>query len=245
MPQKTENIHEGHRARVRKSYIERGDLNGMHEHEILEMLLFYAYRRCDVNKRAHELINRFGSLKGVLSASIEELRAAGLNETTAVLLKLTGDIGKRIDRKKSGESVIRTTDDAIRACHGLLFREESEVFAVICLNVNKRVVRIATQTSGMSGRVAALPKWVVDCAISSNASAVVLAHNHPSGDVMPSNADRETTAMLERLLDSLGIAMYDNIVVTHNAGYSMRRDYTLAIEPEAEASNEANGVEAV
>ena len=79
MPSNTDNIHENHRARVRTAYIERGELKGMHEHEILELLLFYAIKRRDVNPLAHRLIDRFGSLKGVLGASVNELCAAGLS----------------------------------------------------------------------------------------------------------------------------------------------------------------------
>lgn len=243
MPSNTDNIHESHRARVRKAYIERGELKGMHEHEMLELLLFYAIKRRDVNPLAHRLIDRFGSLKGVLGASVNELCAAGLSENTAVLLKLVGDIGKELDRKQASTTTINNTNDAMNACHRLLFRERNEVFAVFCLDAKKRVIKVFTQSSGMPGRVSALPKWIVDCAISSAATAVLLAHNHPSGEITPSSRDIETTAMIERLLDSLGIAMLDHIIVSVEKSYSMKRDYALeACEEDGEAETEENDV---
>ena len=131
----------------------------------------------------------------------------------------------------------------MNACHRLLFRERNEVFAVFCLDAKKRVIKVFTQSSGMPGRVSALPKWIVDCAISSAATAVLLAHNHPSGEIAPSSRDIETTAMIERLLDSLGIAMLDHIIVSVEKSYSMKRDYALeACGEDGEAETEENDV---
>ncbi len=226
MDEKTDNIHEGHRKSVRERYIRRGNLDEYEDHQILEMLLFYAIKRRDVNPLAHQLINRFGSLKAVLKADHTDLVAAGLSENTATLLKLVGDIGAAIDRKTAYETVIKTVDDGIIACHGLLFREMTECVALLCLDSKNRVIKIRTRSEGFSDKVEALPKWVVDTALSNNASGVLLAHNHPSGNPEPSLSDKETTALLHHLLAPLGIALFDHIIVTRDACCSMMRSYT-------------------
>ncbi|MBR6007014.1 MAG: hypothetical protein IK064_05240 [Clostridia bacterium] len=225
MPDNTENIHEGHRKSVRERYIKSGSLEGYADHQILEMLLFYAIKRRDVNPLAHRLINRFGSLKAVLKADHADLMAQGLSESTATLLKLVGDIGIAIDMREAYETEIRTVDDAIGICHGLLFREQTETVALLCLDPKNRVTKIRFRTEGFADKVEALPKWVVDTALSGDAAAIIIAHNHPSGSVEPSSADRETTALLQSLLAPLGIKLFDHIIVTRDAGSSMMRSY--------------------
>lgn len=226
MDEKTENIHEGHRKSVRERYIRRGSLDEYEDHQILEMLLFYAIKRRDVNPLAHRLINRFGSLKAVLKADHADLIAAGLSENTATLLKLVGDIGTAIDRREAYETTVKTLDDAFMVCHGLLFRETAEIVALICLDSKNRVKLIRTRTEGLNNKVEALPKWVVDTALSCSAAAVIIAHNHPSDNPEPSVSDRETTALLHRILTPIGIALYDHIIVTREACCSMMRGYT-------------------
>lgn len=224
---KPENIHENHRERVRRAYIERGDLSGMHDHQILELILFYAIKRRDVNPLAHRLIDRFGSLKNVLRADVSELCAAGISESTAVLLKLIGDVGYAIDRSEVDDRLIESTADALEVCYKLLFRERNECVAVVCLDAKKRIVKIAIKSDGLTDKVNALPKWIVDTALKSGAHAVLLAHNHPSGKARPSGCDNETTAALENLLAQLSIKLYDHVIVTSTASYSMMRDFEI------------------
>ncbi|MBR3298478.1 MAG: hypothetical protein IKI64_04670 [Clostridia bacterium] len=222
---KVESIHENHRERVRRAYIEHGDLSGMHDHQILELILFYAIKRRDVNPLAHRLIDRFGSLKNVLRAGVDELCTAGLSESTAVLLKLVGDVGFAIDRREAEERTIETTNDALEVCYKLLYREKNECVALICLNAAKHISKISIKTDGLADKVSALPKWIVDTALKCGSHAVILAHNHPSGSIAPSQQDKATTSMLERLLAQLDIKLYDHVIVTQSVCYSMNRDF--------------------
>ena len=241
---KIENIHENHRERVRKAYVARGDLSGMHDHQILELILFYAIKRRDVNPLAHRLVDHFGSLKNVLHAEIGELCAAGLSESTAVLLKLIGDVGYRLDMKAAEETLISNTNDVLDVCYKLLFREEQESVALICLDAKNRVSKISVKTDGQISKVNALPKWIVNAALSSDSPAIILAHNHPSGSAKPSARDNETTAMLERLLTPLDIALYDHVIVTRGACYSMKRDYERRMDetkPDADECGAQSG----
>lgn len=233
---KTENLHEGHRKRLRRSYIERGGLEGFHEHQILELLLFYAVGRRDVNPLAHKLIERFGSLRLVLGAGVEALMEAGLSENTAALLSLVNDIGQSLDRKEALDTVVRNTDDAFAICRSLLFRCKTETAAVICLDAKNRIIRVFTRSDGFADSVAALPKWIVDAAVTTKAQAVLLAHNHPSGASEPSEKDKESTLMLSRLLSAIGVTLYDHIIVTHSECFSIVRNYKkqIASEPAQE-----------
>ena len=225
MGDKPENIHAGHRRSMRERYLKRGSLDDYADHQILEMLLFYAIPRRDVNPLAHRLINRFGSLKLVFKASVGDLMSEGLSESTAVLLKLVGDIGSAIDHSEVYDLEIINTDQAFKACHSLLFREDAEVFVELCLDSRNRVIKIAKRTDGFSDNVSAVPRWIVDTAISVKAAGVILAHNHPSGSVRPSQRDIETTAAIQNLLGTIGIAMHDHVIVTHDSCYSMIRGY--------------------
>lgn len=239
MKDKIENIHAGHRKSVRERYIRRGSLDEYADHQILEMLLFYAIQRRDVNPLAHKLIDRFGSLKSVITADFNDLCRAGLSENTATLLRLVGDIGKAIDRSETYKSVIKTTADAVSACYGLLFREKAETVLVLCLNSKNQVIRICKRSDGVSNSVSALPKWIVETAISVQANAIILAHNHPSGSVEPSSKDIETTNALEQLLKPLDIVLYDHIIVTHDECYSLARSYKQTM-PAGESNEKAD-----
>lgn len=243
-PAVVENIHENHRERVRRAYIERGDLSGMHDHQILELILFYAIKRRDVNPLAHRLIDRFGSLKNVLRAGVDELCAAGLSESTAVLLKLFGDVGYAIDRRDAEQSTIETTNDAIEVCYKLLFREKHECVALVCLDGAKRICKIGIKTDGLADKVNALPKWIVDTALKCGCHAVIIAHNHPSGSPLPSERDLAVTAMLERLLAQLDIRLYDHVIVTGSVCYSMNRDYEKRMDTEPEEGSNGSRADA-
>ena len=244
MDSKTENIHEGHRKSVRERYIRRGSLDDYEDHQILEMLLFYAIKRRDTNPLAHRLINRFGSLKNVLNADFCDLLDAGLSENTATLLKLTGDIGASIDRRDAYSAVIHSVDDAMYACHGLLFRQPAEAIAILCLDTKNRVVKISIRSDGFASKVDAIPKWVVDTALSNNASSIILSHNHPSGTSQPSQQDWQTTIQLQTILQPLGVALLEHVIVTKNECFAMTRHYKKDDMLSSKDTNESVDMEA-
>ena len=241
---KVENIHAGHRKNMRGRYLENG-IGVFSEHQILEMLLFYAIARRDVNPLAHRLINRFGSLKAVLSAGVDELMKEGLSLNTAVLLRLTGDIGVEDEKKAAVETTVRNTNEAMLLCHSLLSREDNEAVALVCLDKNNRVIRTFTRSEGMSSSVGGLSKWILETALAAKATSVMIAHNHPSGSPEPSYEDTKTTELLEKLLRSVEISLLDHIIVTRNECYSLTRmhlcgDIALLKNSMAAAENEEN-----
>ena len=120
------NIHEGHRKRLRESYIKSNGSDALRDHQLLELLLFYAIPRRDVNPLAHRLVNRFGSLRGVLEASFSELAEEGVSQSTAILIKLVGDINFRAKIADADGKQLKNTDDAMDFCSALIAEEREE-----------------------------------------------------------------------------------------------------------------------
>lgn len=213
MTEEKESEHIGHRKRLKQSYLNTGSLDGFCEHQILEMLLFYSIPRKDVNPLAHRLINNFGSLYGVLNADYNELIKFGLSENTAALIKLTMDIPKTAERNRLMSKTILSTNDAMDFCFSLMSSFRNEKICVICLNTASKLLHYKLISVGDPAKAYFSPRSIVEIAVSNGAAGIVLAHNHPSGNCLPSKADIESTLNLQRILMHLGIALQEHIIV--------------------------------
>jgi DNA repair protein RadC len=226
---------EGHRGRLRERF-QRAGLHGFHDHEVLEFLLSYAIPRRDVKPIARALLAEFDqNLSAVLDAPPEKLReVSGIGSTAAALITLMPRLMERYqqDRWKK-TTVLSSIKDTTEYLSSFLGTERSEVFFVLALN--SRNALIARETVGASApdfsagpqrlvaaeqiqrgtvnRAAVFPRLVVETALKHRATAVILAHNHPGGDPQPSNADRQLTRKLKRLLNDLDIAVHDHIII--------------------------------
>ncbi|MDR0898000.1 MAG: DNA repair protein RadC [Oscillospiraceae bacterium] len=216
--------HEGHRARMRARY-KAGGLTGFAPHEALELLLFYAIPRRNVNPLAHKLIAEFGSLRGVFAAPLERLRKIpGLGEGAALLLTLPQALGAFIDAEDPPRRPLMSSRlDAQRYCTRLFATAREEVLYVICLDGQGRVLKAVPAIQGTIDEISIYPRTIVSAALNNDAQSVVLSHNHPSGVAEPSRADLQTTDLLEKALMMVGIRLLDHIIYAEGVCTSIRQ----------------------
>lgn len=221
------NEHEGHRKRLRESFMERG-VDGMHDHQVLELLLTYSIPRKDTNVLAHALIKRFGSLREVCDADPHALmQVEGIGESAAVLLSLTGAIARQIGWKARTGAGLSTPWAAMEYCRGRFGESRYEAMHVISLDKNRRILHVDLISSGTLTETAVYPRLVVEVALRHQAHSVILTHNHPSGEVRPSRNDIETTMHILRALEPIGIRLYDHIITSRGNAFSMMRDMEM------------------
>ncbi len=221
-------MHEGHRQRLKKRFLEEG-LSSFEDHEVLELMLFYAVPQGDTNPLAHRLIEKFSSLSDVLNASVEELcTVKGVKEHTAVFIKMMPELlqyfaGLAVREKK----ILSTSHDAGMFVCGMIGYLQKEVFGVICLDAQRRVLAFEIIEEGTVSRSNVSPRKVAECAIRHNASSVIFAHNHPSGTLCASENDRMLTARLCDLLEGMEIQVVDHIIATQGDKYLSMCDSSL------------------
>ncbi len=218
-----ENPHRGHRQRVRSLFIKTCRLDSFHEHQILEFLLFYAIPYKDTNSLAHRLIEHFGSLNKVLKADYSELIGFGLTENTAALIKLSNEIARTAERRSLAREPMDSVSAAMDFCYKLLADSKNEQLCVICLDSRSRMINYDIIMTGTPKRAPVLLRRIAEIAITNGATAVVLAHNHPSGNCSPSADDLETTQRIEKMLRSIDIDLYEHIIVGIPSCYAIQK----------------------
>ena len=223
MATKTDNPHEGHREKLRSRFIRENGFESFEDHQILELLLFYANPRCDTNPIAHALLDEFGSLKGVLEARPEMLmKVRGMGESAATLISMVVPLTRVWNRcAMTVPDYISNSRDAEKYCLSILAGERTERFYVISLNAKCAVLGKRKISDGSLSEVSAYPRIVMETALNYNAHSVLLCHNHPGGTCAPSPEDIASTVQLQRLLNGVGILVLDHIIVANDTSYSM------------------------
>ena len=215
-------VHDGHRDRLRQSYLEHG-LMSMNDINALELLLFYAIPRRDTNEIAHRLLDRFETLDGVFSASAEELQEVeGIGENAAALLTLIPEIMKK-SRVSKGREIrqIRSSDDAGAYLLPYFLNERDEVVYLLCLDTKRCVICCAEMGRGVVNSVDTGIRRIVEKALKVRASSVIIAHNHPDGIALPSREDEVFTRALYNALETVGIRLEDHIIAAEDDYTSM------------------------
>ena len=217
------NIHEGHREKMRDRFIHDKGFENFEDHQILELLLFYSRTRGDTNPTAHELLEEFGSLKGVLEARPEQLmQVKGIGKQQAVLISMVVPLTRVWHRcAMATPDRIGNSREAEDYCLSILAGERTERFYVISLNAKCNVLGRRKISEGSLSEVSAYPRMVMETALNYNAHSVLLCHNHPGGTCAPSPEDISSTIQLQRLLNGVGILVLDHIIVAGDRTYSM------------------------
>lgn len=219
------NLHEGHRQRMRLRYMMHGP-DVFDDHELLEMLLSFSIPRRDTNELAHRLLERFGSLDGLLSASLNELQAVdGVGDSTACLLHLLRSTELRAMTRKlpqrKGKLLLSSPDCTMRYCSVLFRGERNEKMYALCLNAQQALICARVIALGSLSELTVYPRTVLDLAVETHAHSIILAHNHPSGDPLPSEADIATTESVRQALLQIGVELWDHIIVGDGYAFSI------------------------
>ncbi len=207
----------GHRQRVKDRFLQEG-LENFHEIHVLELLLFYCIPRVDTKPLARKLIDHFGSLAQVLEASPAELeRMEGVGRNVATFLSLTNQVGRYYQTNRASNITILDTSSKYGAYLVSRFQGlRNEVVYLLCLDARCRVISCNRISEGSVNATSVSPRRVLETALSVNASSVILAHNHTSGVVIPSQEDIATTALIDKALRAVDIPLVDHVVVAGN-----------------------------
>ena len=215
-------IHEGHRQRLKDRFLREG-LDNFDELYVLELLLYYCIPRKDTNTIAHALLNTFGSLTGVFAATVEELeRVPGISHNAATFLNLIHQTGRyyQVKRAETGD-ILRTIDQCGSYLVPRFYGRENETVFLLCLDAKCKVLGCKLVGEGSVNSANIPIRRVVEIALNTNATTVILAHNHPSGLAIPSDEDVETTMRVAKAMEAVEITLADHIVVADNDYVSM------------------------
>lgn len=220
--------HTGHRARMRTKLLTAGP-DALLDHELLEMVLFLALPRRDTKPIARALITRFGSFANALAAPLSDLREVeGLGEAGAAALRIVQGAALRLARAEvMDRPVLNNWDRLLAYLTAALSREKVEQFRVLFLDTRNRLIADEAQARGTVNHTPVYPREVVRRALELQATALILVHNHPSGDPTPSRADLEMTQEVKAAASVLGIVLHDHLVVGNGRHLSFRREGLL------------------
>jgi DNA repair protein RadC len=218
----------GHRGRMREKLLERGP-DALADYELLEMLLFFAMPKGDTKPLAKALINRFGSFARVLAAPQQELLGTrGLGTHSVAALKLVQAASLRMVRAEVMETpVLNNWTRLMDYLTAALAREKIEQFRVLFLDTRNRLIADEAQARGTVNHTPVYPREVVKRALELHATALILVHNHPSGDPTPSRVDIEMTQEIKAAAAILSIALHDHIIVGNGTRLSFRQEGLL------------------
>lgn len=213
----TKSLHSGHRERVKELFLKTG-LDSFSSHTVLEMLLYYAIPQKDTNPIAHELLRKFGSLSGVFDAPMEELlKINGIGKSAAVLIKMVPQLSRlyqeNLDHDKT---VICDYDEAGQMLVKKFIGRQNEVVMLMLLDSKARILYCGVVSEGCATTANIYIKTIVRLAVQYNAVYAILAHNHPSGECLPSKQDISTTSWVFDALETVEVRLIDHVIVGGN-----------------------------
>lgn len=224
-PERVEDHRKAHRQRLRQRFTE-GGAAAVPDYELLEMVLYRAIRRGDTKPLAKRLLKAFGDLNHVLAAPPARLKdVQGVGDAVVFELKLIEAIGHRMARAKVLKKPILSSWDALLDyCQSAMAHRDLEQFRILFLDRKNVLIADEEQQTGTVDHVPVYPREVVKRALELNASALILVHNHPSGDPTPSQADVDMTYAIRDAADVLNIVIHDHLVIGKSATLSFRSE---------------------
>lgn len=213
----------GHRDRLRQRFLHDYGAD-MADYELLELYLFMAIPRRDVKPIAKELLARFGNFAHVVTASIEELVTIdGISETSAIALKSIAAAAQRLAKLQAMERpVLSHWQSVVDYCTIAMAHQKIEQFRILFLNNKNKLIADEVQQTGTVNHTPVYPREVVKRALDLNATAIIIAHNHPSGDPTPSRDDIAMTKSLAEALRTVNVTLHDHLVIGRDGITSFR-----------------------
>lgn len=208
---------------MRAKYREHGD-TGLADYEILELVLFRLIPRRDTKPIAKALLSRFGTLAGVFGAPLSLLtEVKGVGETVALDLKLVTTVGQRMLKSDlRHKQVLASWSAVIDYCHAAMAFEAREQFRILFLDKRNVLIADEVQGHGTVDHTPVYPREVVRRALELSSTALILVHNHPSGDPTPSRADIDMTKTIIDTAKPLGISVHDHIIIGRDGHASLK-----------------------
>ena len=214
---KSNNVHEGHRERLRERFLKEG-LDNFWDHNVLELLLFYSIPLKDTNEEAHALIDKFGSLSAVFDADFEELcEVKGIGERSATLIKLMPALFRKYETDKlNKDDVILNSAELVAKYASKHFKGVTEEkLYLLCLDSNCRMLSFDLISSGNINSTPLNNRLITEFAFASKAASIILVHNHPSGITAPSKMDINATTDILDAMRLIGVRLSDHIIIGH------------------------------
>jgi len=217
-----------HRRRLRGRFME-GGAQAVPDYELLELVLFRAIPRRDVKPLARDLLDRFGGFNEVISAPIARLQEInGVGEAVICELKIIEASAHRLARARvMRKQVISSWDALLDYCHTSMAHRETEQFRILFLDRKNTVIADEEQARGTVDHVPVYPREVIKRALELNASALILVHNHPSGDPTPSESDITMTAQISSACQTMNITLHDHLIIGRSQELSFRSEGLL------------------
>jgi DNA repair protein RadC len=214
-----------HRQRLRARFM-GGGAGAMPDYELLELVLFRAIPRRDVKPLARELMDRFGDFNRIVTAPETRLRdVTGIGDAVIVELKIIEAAAQRLARARiMQQPIVSSWDALIDYCHTTMAHRETEQFRVLFLDRKNVLMADEEQARGTVDHVPVYPREVAKRALELNASAIILVHNHPSGDTTPSTSDIDMTQQIAAACDALGLTLHDHLIIGKSNELSFRSE---------------------
>jgi DNA repair protein RadC len=216
---------EDHRSRLRARLLTAGP-DALADHELLEIVLFLAILRRDTKPIAYRLIQRFGSFSNAIAAPKRELLTVdGMGESGAAALKIVHAAALRLARAEVvGQPVLNHWDALMDYLNAVMARERVEQFRILFLDNKNRLLADEAQARGTVNHTPVYPREVVKRALELNATAIILVHNHPSGDPTPSRDDIIMTQQIAEAARTVAVLVHDHVIVGNGTWTSFRRE---------------------
>jgi DNA repair protein RadC len=220
-----QNPNAGHRKRIRNKFVEHG-LDVFQDYEVLELILDFVSRQKDMKPVAKELINCFGSFQAVIDADIDDLLSInGIGENAVVLIKLVKDSAARYLFQTSQNLFDRENiEDFANYCRLRMGHLKDEEFHMFSFNTQFQLVKEDILSEGTVDQTMVYPRKVIELAIKNNASSVIFCHNHPDGNLEPSDQDKLLTKALQLATKTVNINVHDHLIVSNGGYFSFREN---------------------